>query len=62
MNLSKSLPITKLMVWDAYKLAREKGKAAGVDGRVWTNLPKTLRTTFIGSGTGWHQEATSRLR
>jgi hypothetical protein len=32
MNPSKSLPITKSMVWDAYKLVRRKGKAAGVDG------------------------------
>ena len=29
----KSLPITKRMVWEAYKQVRRKGKAAGVDGQ-----------------------------
>ena len=33
MSSGKSLPITKLMVWEAYKLVRRKGKAAGVDGQ-----------------------------
>jgi len=33
MNFGKSLPITKQMVWSAYKLVRTKGKAAGVDGQ-----------------------------
>jgi group II intron reverse transcriptase/maturase len=29
----KSLPITKKMVWEAYKLVKGNGKAAGVDGQ-----------------------------
>lgn len=29
----KPLPITKRMVWEAYKLVKENGKAAGVDGQ-----------------------------
>ena len=33
MSSGKSLPITKLMVWEAYKLVRRKGQAAGVDGQ-----------------------------
>ncbi|MEY9288771.1 hypothetical protein ABH979_001845 [Bradyrhizobium ottawaense] len=32
MNSGKPLPITKRMVWEAYKLVK-KGKAAGVDGQ-----------------------------
>ena len=33
MNSSKPLPITKAMVWAAYKLVKTKGRAAGVDGQ-----------------------------
>jgi RNA-directed DNA polymerase len=32
-NSGKPLPITKRMVWEVYKLVKEKGKAAGVDGQ-----------------------------
>jgi RNA-directed DNA polymerase len=32
-NSGKPLPITKRMVWEAYKLVKKKGKAAGVDGQ-----------------------------
>jgi len=46
MNLSKSLPITKLMVWDAYKLAREKGKAAGVDGQSLDEFAEDLENNL----------------
>ncbi len=33
MKSGKPLPITKLMVWEAYKQVRRNGKAAGVDGQ-----------------------------
>ncbi|MGX1356985.1 group II intron reverse transcriptase/maturase [Bradyrhizobium elkanii] len=33
MDSGKPLPITKRMVWEAYKLVKKKGKAAGVDGQ-----------------------------
>jgi len=33
MMSDKSLPVTKRMVWDAYKLVKGNGKAAGVDGQ-----------------------------
>lgn len=33
MNSGKPLPITKAMVWAAYKLVKTKGRAAGVDGQ-----------------------------
>lgn len=33
MTTGKPLPITKRMVWNAYKQVRGKGKAAGVDGQ-----------------------------
>ncbi len=33
MNTDKPLPITKLMVWQAYQAISKNGKAAGVDGQ-----------------------------
>ncbi len=33
MRSDKPLPITKRMVWEAYKLVKDKGMAAGVDGQ-----------------------------
>ena len=33
MDLGKPLPITKRMVWEAYKLVKGNGQAAGVDGQ-----------------------------
>ncbi|WP_312017635.1 hypothetical protein [Bradyrhizobium liaoningense] len=59
MNSGKPLPITKRMVWEAYKLVK-KGKAAGVDGqsledfagdlenhlyRLWNRFRKLLPAT-----------------
>ena len=46
MNFSKSLPITKLMVWDAYKLVRRKGKAAGVDGQSLDEFAEDLENNL----------------
>jgi RNA-directed DNA polymerase len=46
MNSGKSLPITKLMVWEAYKLVRRKGKAAGVDGQSLDDFAEDLENNL----------------
>ena len=46
MNSGKSLPITKLMVWEAYKLVRRKGKAAGVDGQSRDDFAEDLENNL----------------
>jgi hypothetical protein len=46
MNSGKSLPITKLMVWEAYKLVRRKGKAAGVDGQSLDEFAEDLENNL----------------
>jgi len=38
----KPLPITKAMVWAAYKLVKRKGKAAGVDGQSLDDFANNL--------------------
>ena len=42
MGSYKPLPITKRMVWEAYKLVKGKGKAAGVDGQSLDNFAQDL--------------------
>jgi RNA-directed DNA polymerase len=46
MSSGKSLPITKLMVWEAYKLVRRKGKAAGVDGQSLDDFAEDLENNL----------------
>lgn len=46
MNFDKSIPITKRMVWDAYKLMRRKGQAAGVDGQSLDDFAKDLENNL----------------
>lgn len=46
MNSAKSLPITKRMVWNAYKLVRRNGKAAGVDGRSLDDFANDLENNL----------------
>lgn len=46
MTSSKSLPITKGMVWAAYKLVRRKGKAAGVDGQSLDDFAEDLENNL----------------
>lgn len=43
MQSGKSLPITKRMVWEAYKEVRNKGKAAGVDAQSMDVFAENLR-------------------
>ena len=42
MTSGKPLPITKAMVWAAYKLVKRKGKAAGVDGQSLDDFANNL--------------------
>ncbi len=42
MNTDKPLPITKLMVWQAYQAISKNGKAAGVDGQSLDDFSKSL--------------------
>jgi group II intron reverse transcriptase/maturase len=46
MNFGKSLPITKQMVWKAYKLVRTKGKTAGVDGQSLDGFAEDLENNL----------------
>jgi RNA-directed DNA polymerase len=43
MSSSKSLPITKQMVWQAWLQIRSNGKAAGVDGKSLTEFESNLK-------------------
>lgn len=42
MSSDKPFPITKGMVWQAYKLVERNGKAAGVDGQSLDDFAKDL--------------------
>lgn len=42
----KPLPITKRMVWEAYKLVEGNGKAAGVDGQSLENFALDLENNL----------------
>ena len=46
MNFGKPLPIAKRMVWEAYKLVRKKGKAAGVDGQSLDDFASDLENNL----------------
>ncbi|MBR0947800.1 hypothetical protein [Bradyrhizobium liaoningense] len=50
MNSGKPLPITKRMVWEAYKLVKKKGKAAGVDGQ---SLARLIRKSAPEGWRAW---------
>jgi len=39
---TKSQPITKLMVWQAYKKVRQNKGSSGVDGMTWAKLDSDL--------------------
>ena len=46
MNTDKPLPITKLMVWQAYQAISKNGKAAGVDGQSLDDFSKDLKNNL----------------
>jgi RNA-directed DNA polymerase len=46
MTSDKPLPITKRMVWKAYKLVEGNGEAAGVDGQSLDNFAKDLENNL----------------
>lgn len=46
MKTGKPLPITKRMVWEAYKLVRRNGKAAGVDGQSLEDFANNLENNL----------------
>lgn len=46
MSLEKPLPITKRMVWEAYKVVKKKGKAAGVDGQSHEHFEEDLENNL----------------
>jgi RNA-directed DNA polymerase len=46
MKTGKPLPITKHMVWEAYKLVRRNGKAAGVDGQNLEDFANNLENNL----------------
>jgi len=46
MSSDKPLPITKQMVWQAYKLVERNGKAAGVDGQSLDDFAKNLHNNL----------------
>lgn len=39
---TKSQPITRVMVWEAYKVVRSNKGGSGVDGMTWSDLEKNL--------------------
>jgi RNA-directed DNA polymerase len=41
---TKSQPITRVMVWQAYREVRANGGSGGIDGMSWTYLDKNLKT------------------
>ena len=41
---TKSQPITRVMVWQAYKEVRANGGSGGIDGMSWSYLDKNLKT------------------
>lgn len=46
MNTDKPLPITKEMVWQAYRTISKNGKAAGVDGQSLDDFSKDLKNNL----------------
>jgi RNA-directed DNA polymerase len=40
----KSQPITRLMVWQAYKKVRANKGSSGIDKMTWEHLDKNLKT------------------
>ncbi|WP_298357125.1 group II intron reverse transcriptase/maturase [Runella sp.] len=44
---TKSQPITRAMVWQAYKEVRANGGSGGIDGMSWTYLDKNLKTELF---------------
>jgi RNA-directed DNA polymerase len=40
---TKTVPITKRMVWEAYKQVRKKGKATGVDNQSMKEFEEKLK-------------------
>ena len=49
---AKSQPITRLMVWQAYKKVRANKGSAGIDAMSWNYLDNHAKTCFINYGTG----------
>src|SRR6185437_11916166 len=39
-NVVKTVPVTYLMVVEAYRKVKQGGKAAGIDGESWTGFEK----------------------
>jgi hypothetical protein len=48
---TKQHPVTRKMVWDAYKKVRENKGSAGVDEQAWRALPSMRMPMYTKSGT-----------
>ena len=61
-NETKSIPISKAMVWQAYKRVRANKGSAGVDQISMEQFDADLSTNYTNFGIVWHQEAIFHLR
>ena len=50
-----SIPITTMMVWEAYRHVKQVGEAAGSDGMEWAYLHRHTANYCTGCGHALHQ-------
>ena len=48
---TKSQPITRLQVWEAYRRVRAEQRRYGIDGMNWDELDRTGKPNYINYGT-----------
>ena len=48
---TKSQPITRLQVWEAYRKVRRNKGGMGLDGMNWDELDRTENSNYINYGT-----------